>query len=79
MEGLLPDVVFMIDTGTESNLVKIRNVHPDTMINRKDPLYLKGIAPGYIKSLVSIEDSLKGHQLSWMWSPMTSIFHRKAS
>jgi hypothetical protein len=60
MEGLLPDVVFMIDTGAERNLVKIRNVHPDTTINKKDPLYLKGIAPGYIKSLGSIEVSLKG-------------------
>jgi hypothetical protein len=59
MEGLLPDIVFMISTGTEPNLVKIRNVHPDTTINKKDTLYLKGI--GYVKSLGSIEVSLKGH------------------
>jgi hypothetical protein len=40
MEGLLPDIVFMIDTGAEPNLVKIKNVHPDTTINKTDPLYL---------------------------------------
>jgi hypothetical protein len=79
MGGQLPEIIFMPETVVESILVIARHVHPDTMINKKDTLYLKGIAPGYVKSLGSIEISLKGHQLSWMWSPMTSIFHRKVS
>jgi len=61
MESLLPDIVFMIDIGAEPNLVNEINVHLDTTINKNDMLNLKGIAPGYVKSLDSVEVSLKDH------------------
>jgi len=53
----------MIDTGAEPNLIKARNVHPDTQILREDKLHIVGLTDGFVESLGSIQVSLMGHPL----------------
>jgi len=63
VEGLLPERVFMIDTGAEPNLIKARNVHSDTQILREDKLHIMGVTDDFVESLGSIQVSLMGHPL----------------
>jgi len=63
VEGLLPERVFMIDTGAEPNFIKARNVHPDTQILREDKLHIVDVTDGFVESLGSIQVSLMGHPL----------------
>jgi len=61
LEGLLPERVFMIDTGTEPNLIKARNIHPGTQILREDKLHIIDVIDGFVESLGSIQVSLMRH------------------
>jgi len=63
VEGLFPERVFMIDTGAEPNLIKTRNVHPDTQILSEDKLHIVGVTDGFVESLGSIQVSLMEHPL----------------
>jgi len=54
VEGLIPERVFMIDTYAEPNLIKARNVHPDTQILREDKLHTVDVTDGFVESLGSI-------------------------
>jgi len=63
VEGLLPEHVFMIDTGAEPNLIKARNVYPDTQILREDKLHIVGVIDGFVELLGSVQISLMGHSL----------------
>lgn len=53
----------MVDTGASPNLVKRRNVHPETSNRETDKLYLSGITDGRIKTLGSIQARYMGHPL----------------
>jgi len=61
--GLFAQRVFMIDIGAEPNLIKARNVHPDTQILREDKLHIVGVTDGFAESLGSIQVSLMGYLL----------------
>jgi len=63
VEELLPERVFMIDTGAKPNLIKARNVHPDTQILREDKLHIVDVTDGFIESLGSIQISPMGYPL----------------
>ena len=53
----------MVDTGAAPNLIKERNLHPETNINRSDTLYLSGITSGKIKTLGSVKVEYKGYPI----------------
>jgi len=51
----------MIDTGTELNLIKARNVHSDAQILKEDKLHIVDVTDGFVESLGSVQVSLTGH------------------
>jgi len=53
----------MIDTGASPNLVKKRNVHPETNIRENDRLLLRGITEGSIETLGSIQAQYMGYPI----------------
>jgi hypothetical protein len=63
MKGLVPKIVFILDTRAQPNLVEARCLHPDTQILREDK-YIGGITDGYVESLGSIQISFKGHPIT---------------
>jgi len=54
----------MLDTSTEPNLIKTRNIHADTQIFRKDKLHIVGAIDGFVESFDSVQISLMGHPLT---------------
>jgi len=40
VEGLLPERIFMLDTGAEPNFIKVRSVYSDAEISREDKLHI---------------------------------------
>jgi len=63
VEELLPERIFMLDTGAESNLIKTRNIHPDTQILREDKLHIVDVTDGFVESLGSVQILFMGHPL----------------
>lgn len=51
----------MVDTGAAPNLIKFRNLSPETEIRENDRLFLSGITDGRIETLGSIQLAYKGY------------------
>lgn len=62
-DGFSQETTFIVDTGASSNLVKQRNIHPETNIRKTDKLYLNGITKDKIESLGSIQAHYMGYPL----------------
>ncbi|KYN00579.1 hypothetical protein ALC62_08648 [Cyphomyrmex costatus] len=54
----------MVDTGAAPNIVKVRNINSDTLIQMNNILYLSGITNGRIKTLGSIQVFVGGHSVT---------------
>jgi len=52
VERLLPECVFMLDTGIELNIIKARSVYPNAQILREDKFHIIGV-DGFVESLGS--------------------------
>jgi len=61
-EELLSEATLLLDIGADPNLIKARNLKPNTAILRENTLYLSDIGIGYTKTLGSIEISFMGFQ-----------------
>jgi len=70
-EELLSEATLLLDTGADPNLIKARNLKPNTTILREDTLYLSGIGIGYTKTLGSIEISFMGLRVKFHVVPDT--------
>lgn len=55
----------MVDTGAAPNLIKKRNVHPETPISSQETLLLSGITKGKVKTLGSINIIFMGYPLTF--------------
>lgn len=51
VDGLLREAEFMIDTGAAPNIIKKRNLHPETPIETNQILLFSGITKSNIKTL----------------------------
>jgi len=58
VEGLFPELVFMLDSSAKSNFIKARSLHSDMQILRKDRLHLVDVTNSFIESLGSLQVSL---------------------
>jgi len=67
----------MLDTGVESNLIKARNIYPDTQILREDKLHIVDVIDGFVESLSSVQVSFMGHPLRMDIVPDVSQSLRK--
>jgi len=55
----------MIDMATAPNLVKARNLHPETRVLREETLHLMEIVPGHFETLGTVQAQFKGHLIKF--------------
>lgn len=63
--GLPQQTSLMVDTGAALNLVKKRNVRPETLIDTQETLFLSGITKEKIKTLGSIDIKFMGYPITF--------------
>jgi len=58
VEGLLPELVYMLDTGVDTNLIKVKTLHPNTKIHKEDKLHIVNVTDSSVESFGTVQFSL---------------------